>query len=251
MTVRPLACRHCQAPISEHQARLGADCGRPACRHRSDQERARAIEQTVGRDAVRAAEAVLPGRPAVLLWLQPASSQIVPLPEARRQAHRRFLHDLANEPPPADLQPLAPAGPDNSLGPQEGRLCAQCLGRCCMPGASSQAFIDRPLLMRWQQAHPGSSLQDAADAYAARMAATHSRGGCVYQGPQGCELPREDRSAVCNAYACGSLVQLRDELRRDTDTAFVAVTLQQGQVLRQAVLTAAATVPLQPPDSAA
>jgi len=235
-------CPHCGTPLTPLQQRQDRHCGAAPCRHRAAQARWRELAATAGQAALEAATPLRPGRPpALLLWLRVGETELVPVSDARREAHRAHLQSLLDAPPDDTVQPLAPAAPASTLGPQEWRLCAQCRGRCCTQGGPTHAFMTLPQLLRWQQAHPGSSLQDAMDSYLQRLPARHVRHACVYQGAEGCVLPREDRADICNSYACDPLLQVQAELKDDAQAAFVAVTLDGDAVLRRGLIEADGT----------
>lgn len=237
-------CRHCGTPLTALQQRQGSSCGAAACRHRDAQARLARLEQTVGRDALDAARAMPQGGGARLLWLSPAPQQLVPVAPEQRAAFGAHLQQLLEQPADDTVQPLAPAAPATSLGAQEGRLCAQCGGRCCGPGLARHGFLSLPQLLRWQQAHPGSSLEDATAAFLQCLPADHMDGSCLYLGDTGCALPREDRSDICNSYCCDALVELQHTLADTPDAAFVAVTLDADEALRRALITADGSQPL-------
>jgi hypothetical protein len=253
MSANQPSCRHCGALLSALDAIQGGSCRNANCRHRASVARLKGLRQTLGEPALQAARAVLDKEPAALLWLEPAIDEVVELPEARRVAHRQYLQGLVDGAPSDAVQPLASPPPETSLGGQERRLCTQCVGRCCAIGGRSHAFMSLPQLLRWQQARPDRSLQDAVEAFMQQLPAEHMRNSCVYQGVRGCVLPRADRADICNSFACEALSQVQAELRNDPEAVFVAITLQDGQVLRQAALSAATTLPLTlpPPDSGA
>jgi len=237
-------CRHCGAPLPAPR-RAGGVCGAAGCRHREDRAHWADLSQRVGASAQQAAGQQIGGGRAALLWLRVVETRLVPVPKATRQAHRAHLMALLEARPGAAAQPLAEPAPAVALGSQEWRLCAQCRGRCCTQGGPTHAFITLPQLLRWQQREAGRTLQDAVDWYMAMIAARHTRRACVYQGPQGCVLPREDRADICNSYACDSLMQLQEQLREEPQAAFVAVTLDGDKPVRSAVITGADTQPLQ------
>lgn len=235
-----LTCRHCSVPLTPPQQMAG-HCGAAACRRRENQAREVRLTQQLGEPALQAAEAKLKGRRATLLWLVDAESRLVPVPEARRAAHHAHLSGLIEAPLDESVQPLAPAAESVVLGQQEGRLCGQCRGRCCWHGAPSFAFTTLPQLLRWQRREAGRTLQDAVDWFMAQVPPRHTRRGCIYQGPQGCVLPRGDRPDICNSYACDSLVQMQQTLRDDPDAAFVAVTRDGDDSARRALITGSST----------
>jgi len=244
LAIPPLTCRHCAAALAPQQ-RNGGHCGAAGCRHRESLAQGSRLAQRLGEPALQAAQPKLQGRRATLLWLREAETKLVPVSKSARAAHRAHLMALVNEQPADDAaQPLAEASPSTARGEQEGRLCGQCRGYCCAHGGQTHAFITRPQLLRWQLRESGRTLQGAVDWYMAQVPQRHTRRACIYQGPQGCVLPREDRADICNSYACDSLVQMHEELLDDREAAFVAVTPSGGALVRRALIDASATQPL-------
>lgn len=238
-------CRFCGGALSPLQQQRGDSCGAAACRHAAQQARQRRLDEGAGRAALQHAAARLGRAPAALLWLQASPTQPVPLSARSAGAHRAFLVSLLEADGAADAQPLPePPAAVAPAGPQEGRLCAQCRGRCCNEGGGSNAFITLPQLLRWQGRAPGRSLQDAVAYFMAALPPRHTQHSCLYHGPQGCSLPREDRAEICNRHACGSLQQMREMLGEQPDAAFAVVTLEGETVLRRAAITATRTARL-------
>ena len=71
-------------------------------------------------------------------------------------------------------------------------------------------------------AHPALNDEAVVAAYAAWLPERTLHPGCVYQGEQGCTLPRAMRSAICNAYLCGGLRRALLVANNDTRGVFVA-----------------------------
>jgi hypothetical protein len=241
-------CRHCAAPLPA-PLRAGGVCGAAGCRHREDRARWARLSQHIGEPVLQAAARQPDGGQAMLLWLRVTPTRQRLVPKATRAEHRAHLLALLEQAAPdaareAALQPLAEPAPAAALGEQEWRLCAQCHGRCCAHGGPSHAFITLPQLLRRQQREPGRTLADAVDWYMAMIAPRHVQGSCVYHGPQGCVLPRQDRADICNSYACEPLAQLQQKLQDDPQAAFVTVTLDGERPLRRALITGADTLPL-------
>ena len=242
-------CPHCGDLLQALDARQGKSCRKPACLHQASLEQFRLLPEKLAQPAMQAAEAVLGHAPAALLSLQLATYEIVSLPQDRRQRHAQFLQGLVAAAEHETQEPLAPVAEGGSPGAQEGRLCTLCAGRCCAEGAGRNAFITLPQLLRWQQQRPGSSLQDAVQAYLDWMSDEHTRDGCVYQGVRGCTLPREERADICNRYACDALAELQTHLAKTPEASFVAIVRRDWRTERQAVITPTATIPITLPGS--
>jgi hypothetical protein len=238
--MKPTTCRHCGTALNTLQRHAGL-CGAAGCRLREVQARWARLAQQLGEPAQRAAAPHAGGARTTLLWLRHAETKIVPVPKAARAAHRAHLQRLIEQPVDPSVQPLAPAPPPSNLGNQEWRLCAQCRGRCCTQGGPTHAFTTLPQLLRWQQREAGRTLQDAVDWYMAQIPPRHTWHACVYQGPQGCVLPREERADICNSYACDPLLQVQQQLQEEPQAAFVAVTLKGDRQVRRALISDSGT----------
>jgi hypothetical protein len=236
-----LTCRHCKQPITALQQRQAGICSTAACRHRAAQARLQRLAQTVGQNALLAAAPHLREEAATVLWLQDFDTRLIAVTAPRRDAHRAHLESLIAEPSDADIQPLAPAAAASTLGAQDGRLCAQCGGRCCSHGGQRHAFITLPQLLRWQQAEPGRTLQDAVIFFMERLPPEHVAASCLYHGARGCALPREHRADVCNAHTCDALDRVQATLRDAPRAAFVAITLSGDSAVRSALVQPDAT----------
>jgi hypothetical protein len=226
----PPACRLCGQPLQPLERLQGAVCRRAACRLRAADE-ALAAARTA---ELRARSAALaPAGP--LLWLTPHRARLVRVTAAERREQRRHLAALVDAtvsttPPPTDE---AAATPDDASA-LPGRVCAFCAGRCCRHGAYSHAFVDRALLERWVAAHPGSTLQDAAADYAARLPERHVEASCLHHGAAGCTLPRAMRSDICNRHACDALTAARDRVADGAPEGLVVAMAGRGAGVQRA-----------------
>src|SRR5512137_2249933 len=93
-----LTCRHCGATLTPLQRLRGAHCERGECRHRAIVTGLR-VQRDADLAATRAAaarrDAADPAVHAPVVWLAEHSARLVPLPAARRRAHREHLESLA------------------------------------------------------------------------------------------------------------------------------------------------------------
>lgn len=109
-------------------------------------------------------------------------------------------HGPEHDDPTLD-HPAALDGPSAAL---VAATCAACRGACCANGGE-HAFLRSRTIREVLAAHPTWNDDDVIEAYLAHLPARAMQGGCVYQGAHGCTLPREMRSAICNAYLCAGL----------------------------------------------
>lgn len=93
---------------------------------------------------------------------------------------------------------------DEAMGVTVAAACIACQGACCWSGGD-HAYLDVPVMQRWLREHPGSGVDDVVEAYVARIGTRTEFRSCVFHGAQGCTLPREMRSRICNEYLCDPL----------------------------------------------
>ncbi len=236
-------CRYCGTTLDALARYRGvAICGAAPCRHKAAHAHTTNLKQALSAAAPAAARSQLQLReaPTAMVWLQHCEPEMVAVDDDDRGRHRVYLDSVVADGALIERAPSTESSPDDKR-PQGARLCAQCRGRCCRAGAKERAFIDLTVLSRWQQAHPGCSLADAADAYLAMLPAEHVRDACLYQTAQGCAISREYRSDTCNQFACDALQQLRRAVASEPAGAVIAVTFHKDQVERAVVIEAGAT----------
>lgn len=103
-----------------------------------------------------------------------------------------------------------------------GRSCATCRGECCTAGGE-HAFLRVDSIERMRRQHPEMTAAFMLQSYADMLPERHYRGSCVYHTTDGCALPREMRSNLCNRYICGGLTQLRKAMHEhNSPSVFVA-----------------------------
>jgi hypothetical protein len=239
--VAPPGCRHCGKPL-DAAARLWGrgHCRSAPCLHREAQAREARLRAMLSTSAPADAAAQLPRLrqpPTAVVWLKHCEPEMVTTSADDIAAHRAYLDTVVAQEIEIDRTRLAPSTADDSHV-QGQRLCAQCRGRCCVHGAEWHAFIDVTLLRQWQAAHEGASLADAAQAYQDLLPARHVEGACLYQGPRGCVMPRDQRAWICNGYACEPLEQTQRLAAADPQAAVVALTFAHHLIERAAVIDA-------------
>ncbi len=244
---RILNCVHCHSALDGLSRQRGLRyCHAAACRNAEATATLNARWAAVGVAAQRQAQA-LPGAPAAqapaLVWLRPAERELVPVTDELRERLAKSWRQRATEGwrhayPGTDSAAALPAS--------AGALCVQCAGRCCAHGGVHDAFIDTDVLQRWQDAHPGSGLEDAIEDYLARLPGMHIKHGCGFQGATGCVLPRESRADICNRYVCSELQAVAEHLSDTPDAAAVVLTRDGRKLERAALLQHGQLTPLTP-----
>ncbi len=240
MNLPRLRCRHCASFLTEHARRNGSDtCDAAACRHRARQDQENQRRTALAVTAIDAAQQQHPQvPPPQVVWLESGQRALVPVTDEDRQFLRTQIEAALAA---GTVFPYPAPALNEAVPAASGRLCAQCAGSCCAYGAGAHGFIDSVVLQRWQDQHPGSTTQDAIDAYISMLPTEHVRYGCLFQTAQGCATPRELRADTCNHYACLALQQVRLMLHPGTQHAVVALTLDRAQLERAALITADST----------
>lgn len=109
------------------------------------------------------------------------------------------------------LKEAQPTGNEGSPPAELEALCKGCQGNCCTTGLGQKAYIDATTAKRAAlHIHEDSAVQVALN-YASYLPEKHVEGSCLFHGPDGCALPRQMRSDICNNYACHAA---RDMLNR-------------------------------------
>ena len=204
----PGTCRWCGQGMSALARMRGEVCDAMDCRRRETDLRVRS-QHTSDLEAERAAAAQawrLPGlATAPVLWLRHHAHEFAPPAPADIDELRAHLMALQDDDP-------APREPGDGVPspPIANRLCALCRGRCCRQGLQGKAFLESRDLSDWLAQRPGARWADAVEHYLGYVASEHLQASCLFHAADGCTLPRERRSDVCNQFACSTLAQLRD-----------------------------------------
>jgi hypothetical protein len=77
--------------------------------------------------------------------------------------------------------------------------------------------------------------------YMAALPERSVENACVFQSDQGCTLPRDWRSGVCNTYRYVSLITLSDHCKKSDDLPFVIVAFNDEEVKTAARLGSVGT----------
>jgi hypothetical protein len=129
----------------------------------------------------------------------------------RRERYRAHLEQIIAEANrmdsaalPAASGPVAPA----IASSMTGRLCALCGGGCCTRGGE-KAYLGPETMRRFMDAQRALSTDEVVAAYLDRVAEKTQTGSCINHTGQGCSLPKEMRSDICNRFSCESLARLQ------------------------------------------
>lgn len=247
----PACCSYCGQALSPLlRQQRATHCRAAPCLVRANQARATAQREQLAALASAAAAGLHPAgqAPARVVFLQPWQPVQVPVTEAQRSSHLAHLQSVVAEGTVIDRSRLAAFTAVQGL-PQADRLCAHCRGACCQHGLGWHAFMDLLSLQRWVDLQDGATLADAVAHFMDQVPATHADGGCLYQGEQGCVLPREQRADICNGFACRPLEDVQQATQQDLQARVVALSVLGDQAQRVALIgaTGTQTLDLHPP----
>lgn len=235
--VRPV-CTQCGQPLSALRAMRSGVCERPPCRQRHDAAEFHAACQETAHQLRQQQQTVL-GRDRAerlrVTWIRPHQTRLVELPHTLRDDQQAFLRQLAGSELTAAALPAEPSSLEATPAAVEAHLCGWCGGRCCRYGGENHAYLNASHLRRWQVDHPGSSLDEAAQAYVDRLPARHVEGSCMYHGERGCTLDRTMRSEVCNRYICSGLRDVQARLAEVADDEWLLVMGDRGRAVSLAL----------------
>ncbi len=244
-------CIVCDAGLTLHQRASGRICGDWRCREAE-------LDEALEAHRAEAAAALGIERPEDhVLFVVPRSERpVVPLPARRKVRFRTHLRRAAaaaargapeSVPPPEGptelaTTELAAAGEDEAALPAAetgllGRACAACRGYCCRHGRD-HALLGGVHMARYLAAHPEGTPERAVGTYLAHLPDESFEGACVFQGRDGCTLPRGLRAELCNAYECGGLKAYRRALARYGPRPGCAVVREDNRILRSAFFDA-------------
>ena len=172
--------------------------------------------------------------------LPTAQNQMAPLAQERIDQYIEYLKEVIAE--ASQYNSLAEVPFDNNqkahdkLLKQEAKyakqprlkstldsLCMRCQGSCCASGgehAYHSVFSIRRILDENPEFNGDTLLKE----YQSKLKDTSAARGCVNQSDQGCVVPRELRSDICNQFYCRSVAHYDEQITSDEQlTPIVAI----------------------------
>jgi hypothetical protein len=237
-------CRGCGTKLTILQGVRGL-CGDPECRRKDvayQEERRHLHILTQIRESIPkawhpdAAPAILPRNQQLL----------IPLGSERVKAHRQYLEQIVQE--AAELRDadgmMVPetSATTNGISPIEaefpvlGAACGLCGGYCCNTGGNT-AWLEPATIFRLLRQAPPVAEDGIVENYLKYLPAISYENSCIYHAENGCSLPKNIRSNVCNQYLCRGL----GELARAVSSApyrCVATTMAGNRVDEMALMDA-------------
>lgn len=226
------SCRICGQELDVHQ-RIKGICGAPACRRRDVPYQQQKHDQSVRAQVAEVAKNTWQLEARVTL-VPYEGSDITPLPDRRRHAFVGHLRQIvmqamrrrdAGEPPLKEHTRL-----ERGITPEQAELkvlgaaCSVCGGQCCNRG-NTRAWLNVASFERLLKEHDPfkeMTADEIVEHYLGFLPESSHEGSCVFHAAEGCTLPRDIRSSVCNEYFCAGIAELFNHLDKPEATTIVA-----------------------------
>jgi hypothetical protein len=216
-----------QARHTRHLAALNAAQAR--------RKAAEAGENTAAFALLRARAGGPPDSEPLHLLLPSGPRRASVLGAQRRARYRQHLQAVIAEAltdgPPAPASAPTPARAQHEQ--MLGQVCALCAGGCCTKGGE-QAYLSADTIRRFMLARPELSPDAVLHAYLERLSDKTQAGSCINHTRQGCSLPKEMRSDICNRFSCESLARLQAAQRAPQALPVVLIVRRKQDHWRRA-----------------
>ncbi len=203
-----------------------------------------ALQQQLQARLERAARQVVPGCDAnePVLLVPCAADQLSPNSDERRLALNQHLDTALAAAECLNADPYSRAGLRHEFAdrnPAAGEpdqplaiinACTTCRGHCCSAGENHGLLDERFLAWRLQQDQELTA-QNIREEYLRAVPDESVNGSCIFHGPRGCVLTRDERSSTCNDYLCTPLTAV------GADEARLAAAVSQQSVRRIGIVT--------------
>jgi len=177
-----------------------------------------------------------------------AERPISPLPKERLSALADHLTQLVGH-SGADREESAPHRRNDGTPTAAGagdcprvsileQACALCQGYCCLCG-EDPAYLDGKVMSGYLDQYSEYAPSEVIRGFLSFVPENTCKDSCVYHGEEGCGLPREMRSSVCNGFECVELRWLREVLSGSDPYRVFLIGMQGHRVVRCAFVQAA------------
>ncbi|MCQ8104765.1 hypothetical protein NP590_11665 [Methylomonas sp. SURF-2] len=212
--------------------RIRGLCDNPECRRKDvgfQQERRRGTTMELIRHRLPAS---WPANAAVAV-LPRNSRQLVPIDVTRVEALRQHLERIVIEAealPDAECESKETSATTHGVEPQQAEMpalaaaCGLCAGHCCATGGDS-AWLEPTTIRRLQRQLPPLAAPRIIGHYLDYVPETGYQDSCIYHAENGCRLPRQLRSNVCNQYLCKGLAEIVQGLEGSAEPCVTATVI--------------------------
>ncbi len=162
------------------------------------------------------------GDTPLLASIPSGPASIKPVPENRRQAYIRYLHDSIKEATSGTSLIAVDAKPNElteemTNAPGTPNFCARCKGGCCTLG-KNKGYLSPLTLRQKLKSNPDMTPAEIVEHYISLIPDASVEGSCINHTSTGCALPREWRSDTCNRFYCSPLKDYFKQRHTSNDT---------------------------------
>ena len=181
--------------------------------------------------------------PWVRVALPSNREAVTQLPFEHRERFQVHLRSIIAKASDTSAEPPEPISTTDGAGESPvsqllGRACGTCRGMCCRKAGDKNAYLAADSIQLYRARNPGASTDEIVAAYMSRIPDETYEGSCVFHGRDGCVLPRQLRSEMCNWYLCDSLIELSRSVALEDRATVFAVAMRDREVDRLAVFDA-------------
>ena len=234
----PAPCAVCGATRSRLEAARGKVCGEWTCQV-EQVKRDKAAEAAVFKEKcneIAADYAAQSGSEAIPARVPYLGRPVVETPPAEKLAFRTFLRaslrETAGKAGDGTVAPIPEE--EDAPTPVLDASCIACRGFCCRQGAG-HAFLKPEYLPTVLWRRPGDSPAVIYRDYIRRIPEKSMQDACLYQGEQGCVLPRDMRSYVCNSFECEDRLNLKMALEGQEGASALVIAMDGDSVKAAAI----------------
>lgn len=229
----PAPCAVCGKDRSVHDAARGVTCAEWRCKaeqvKRIKAAEAAAFLEKCNEIAQDFAERT--GIEAIPARVPRMSRPVVPTPPEDvalfRQNLREAFRETARRAAEGQATPIEEK--EDISNPVLDASCITCRGWCCRQGYA-HAFLKPEFLPTVLARRPKDNPADIYRDYLRRIPEESMQDACLYQGEQGCVLPRHMRSFVCNDFECRERIDMKMALEDQPDASAVVIAMEGDEV---------------------
>ncbi len=240
-------CESCGVELTAHQGLSNGICDKPQCHdwmiekvgteliERKRRENAEKIERIFEKmaPAVEVATAAIDATPETIVRskIPYQSSPVATLPVERKEEFEKHLRWIVaraftEEVGTADLSYRDEL--EREMHDVLDTACSACKGGCCAT-AGSTAFLQDVDVHRWRQRNPEATEDEVVDYYLGMLPDEATEDACVFQGADGCVLPRDKRNDQCHSFYCKSLRDVQEQLMESETGKIVYIATEDGE----------------------
>ena len=100
------------------------------------------------------------------------------------------------------------------------KICGMCKGGCCSSG-SNHAYLSEFTIKNYIKAHPQATPDEILNAYLSSLPAESIENSCINQSANGCVLPKNMRSDICNGFYCHTLESYQKQMTESAELSSI------------------------------